>query len=151
MEKSERAVFTTLCMVYRENEILLQNRVKQDWPGWTFPGGHVEEGESFVQAAKREVLEETGLTVENPRLCGIKQWQRDTGGRYIVLLYKTDCFSGTLISSEEGEMRWVKRSELGQYPLADDFMAHLQVFDNEELSEFFYRKREDGAWEYSLY
>ena len=44
-------------------------------------------------------------------------------------------------------MRWVKRSELARYLL----MAHLQVFDSEELSELFYRRREDGAWEYELY
>ena len=151
MDRSERAILTTLCMVYRDGEILLQNRVKPDWPGWTFPGGHVEPGESFVQAVKREVLEETGLTIASPRLCGIKQWQRDTGERYIVLLYKTDRFSGTLTSSEEGEMRWVKCSELARYPLRNDFMAHLQVFDSEELSEFFYRRREeDGAWEFEL-
>lgn len=152
MDRSERAIFTTLCMVYRGSEILLQNRVKPDWPGWTLPGGHVEAGESFVQAAKREVLEETGLTIENPRLCGIKQWRQDTGERYIVLFFKTDQFSGTLTSSAEGEMRWVKRSELTQYPLVNNFMEHLQVFDSEELSEFFYRRREeDGAWEYELY
>ena len=47
-------------------------------------------------------------------------------------------------------MRWVKRSELARYPLADDFMAHLQVFDSEELSEFFYRQEKDGAWNYEL-
>lgn len=150
MEKSEKAIFTTLCMVYRGDELLLQNRVKPDWPGWTFPGGHVEKGESFVQAAKREVLEETGLTIASPRLCGIKQWQQDTDERYIVLLYKTDRFSGTLTSSPEGEMRWVKRSELARYSLADDFMAHLQMFDSEELSEFFYRQEKDGAWNYEL-
>lgn len=95
-------------------------------------------------------MEETGLKIASPRLCGIKQWQRDTGERYIVLLYKTDRFSGTLTSSAEGEMRWVKRSELARYSLADDFMAHLQVFDSEELSEFFYRQEKDGAWNYKL-
>lgn len=151
MEKSEKAIFTTLCMVYRGDELLLQNRVKPDWPGWTFPGGHVKPGESFVQAAKREVLEETGLTIASPRLCGIKQWQRDTGERYVVLLFKTDRFSGTLTSSEEGEMRWVKRSELERYALVNNFIEHLQVFDSEELNELFYRQENDGAWEYELY
>lgn len=151
MEESEKAIFTTLCIVCHGDELLLQNRVKPDWPGWTFPGGHVEEGESFVRAAKREVLEETGLTIADPRLCGIKQWQRDTGERYIVLLFKTDRFSGTLTSSEEGEMRWVKRSELERYAFVNNFIEHLQVFDSEELNELFYRQENDGAWEYELY
>lgn len=48
-------------------------------------------------------------------------------------------------------MRWVKRSELSQYSLANDFMEHLQVFDSEEMSEFFYWQGEDGVWEYELY
>ena len=140
-----------MCMVYHGDTLLLQNRTKPDWPGWTFPGGHVEARESFVQAVKREILEETGLTIAKPRLCGIKQWQTKPDVRYIVLLFKTDRFSGTRTSSAEGEMRWVKRSELSQYSLANDFIEHLQVFDSEEMSEFFYQQGEDGIWEYELY
>ncbi len=151
MGRYEKVELTTMCMVYRGDTLLLQNRVKPDWAGWTFPGGHVEACESFVQAVKREILEETGLTIEKPRLCGIKQWQTKPDVRYIVLLFKTDCFSGTLTSSAEGEMRWVKRSELAHYSLVNSFMEHLQVFDSEEMSEFFYRQGEDGVWEYELY
>lgn len=151
MGRYEKVELTTMCMVYRGDTLLLQNRTKPDWPGWTFPGGHVEARESFVQAVKREILEETGLTIEKPRLCGIKQWQTKPDVRYIVLLFKTDRFSGTLTSSAEGEMRWVKRSELSQYSLANDFIEHLQVFDSEEMSEFFYQQGEDGIWEYELY
>lgn len=151
MGRYEKVELTTMCMVYHGDTLLLQNRTKPDWPGWTFPGGHVEACESFVQAVKREILEETGLTIAKPRLCGIKQWQTKPDVRYIVLLFKTDCFSGTLTSSAEGEMRWVKRSELAHYSLVNSFMEHLQVFDSEEMSEFFYRQGEDGVWEYELY
>ena len=45
----------------------MQERKKKDWPGYTLPGGHVEMGESFVDAVVREMKEETGLTVLNPR------------------------------------------------------------------------------------
>lgn len=41
--------------------------------GLTFPGGHIEKGESFVDSVIREVYEETGLTIENPRICGTKE------------------------------------------------------------------------------
>ena len=112
MARSEKAVVTVLCMVHDGTRLLLQNRVKADWRGYTLPGGHVEKGESFVQAVTREMREETGLTVHAPRLCGIKQFQTEADERYIVLLFKTDRFSGTLRSSEEGEMVWVERDAL---------------------------------------
>ncbi|MFZ1540441.1 MAG: NUDIX domain-containing protein, partial [Enterococcus aquimarinus] len=69
MARSEAAVFTNMCMVYNEQgQILVQDRKKQDWPGITFPGGHVEKGESFVGSVIREVKEETGLTIQSPQL-----------------------------------------------------------------------------------
>jgi len=101
LDRSEKAELTVLCMIYDGDEILLQNRIKDSWKGYTLPGGHVEPGESFVNAVIREMKEETGLDVFNPILCGIKQFPINDG-RYIVLLYKTDKFSGKLISSDEG-------------------------------------------------
>ena len=76
MARSEKAVVTVLCMVHDGTRLLLQNRVKADWRGYTLPGGHVEKGESFVQAVTREMREETGLTVHAPRLCGISSSRR---------------------------------------------------------------------------
>ena len=63
MNKTENAELTVLCLVEDGDRILLQNRVKKDWRGYTLPGGHVEPGESFVDAVIREILEETGYTV----------------------------------------------------------------------------------------
>lgn len=60
MSRTERAELTVLCMIYDGARILLQDRVKDDWKGYTFPGGHVEPGESFVDCAIREIKEETG-------------------------------------------------------------------------------------------
>ena len=94
MARSEQAIFTNLCMVYDHNgNILVQDRADPTFPGLCFPGGHVEPGESFVRSAIREVWEETGLTIENPILCGTKQFQTDDGARYVVFFYKTDRFS----------------------------------------------------------
>ena len=138
MSKCENSIITVLCMIYQNNKILLQNRVKEDWKGYTFPGGHVEKQESFVQAAIREMKEETGLTVRSLNLCGVKQFQTDLDERYIVLLFKTNCFEGTLTASEEGEMVWVDRRRLMEYPLVDDFMELLEVFDSPDLNEFMY-------------
>ena len=72
MDRTERVELTVLCLLCRDNQILLQNRVKNDWSGFAPPGGHVEPGESIVDAVIREMKEETGLTIRHPKLCGIK-------------------------------------------------------------------------------
>lgn len=145
MARAESAVFTNMCMVTDgAGNVLVQDRKNPDWPGVTFPGGHVEIGESFVESVIREVREETGLTVGNPMLCGIKQFQDLKGNRYVVLLYRADRFSGELSSSEEGEVYWLKRSELENRVLADDFETMLRVFEEPALSEVQYYRTDEG-------
>lgn len=152
MSRCEKAIVTVLGMVMNGDKILLQDRVKKDWRGFTFPGGHVEKEESFVKAIIREIYEETGLTIKNPRLCGVKQFQTYEDERYIVLLFKTDKYEGTLISSDEGEMKWVDRASLSEYNLVEDFMELLKVFDSEDYNEFMYQNCEDSEdWIVKLY
>ncbi len=136
MARRETVVLTNMCMVYDgEGNILVQDRLDPEWPGVTFPGGHVELGESFTKAVIREVWEETGLTIEKPQLCGLKQFWEDDGTRYIVILYKSDCFSGELRSSREGKVFWIKRSELGNYQLPVGFDQMIRVFEDDTLGE----------------
>ena len=137
MRKTETVELTVLCLIHQGEALLLQNRRKKDWQGWTMPGGHVEPGESIVDSVIREMKEETGLTVKNPRLCGIKQFPIE-GGRYLVFLFDTEEFEGELISSEEGEMRWILRSELKKYPTVEDLEELLDVMLKPELTEFQY-------------
>lgn len=138
MARRETVVLTNMCMVYDgEGNILVQDRLDPEWPGVTFPGGHVEPGESFTRAVIREVREETGLTIEAPRLCGLKQFWEDDGTRYIVMLYKTDKFSGELRSSHEGKMFWIKRGELEHYRLPVGFDQMIRVFEDDGLGEQF--------------
>lgn len=148
MDRTERVELTTLCMLYRGEEILLQNRVKTDWRGYCFPGGHVEPGESIVDSVIREMQEETGLTVKTPKLCGIKQFPID-GGRYLVFFFKTDIYEGELSSSEEGKMEWISRKDLPNIQKVTDFMDMLKVFDREDLTEFQYLVSGDD-WKVSL-
>lgn len=95
----------------------------------------MEPGESFTKAVIREVWEETGLTIEKPRLCGLKQFWEDDCTRYIVVLYKTDKFSGELRSSSEGKMFWIRRSELGRYQLPVGFDQMICLFEDDDLGE----------------
>ena len=150
MARSEQAIFTNLCMVYDDaGNILVQDRLDPSWPGLCFPGGHVEPGESFVESVIREVREETGLTIENPTLCGTKQFQTKNSERYVVFFYKTNRFSGELRSSDEGDVFWIPRKDLEQYTLVDDFMDMVRVFESDNLSEFYYYTEKD-QWKLKL-
>ena len=151
MAREERVILTNMCMVYDDNgNILVQDRLNPDWPGVTFPGGHVEPGEAFCQSVIREVLEETGLTIENPILCGVKQFLMDEGIRYMVLFFKTNRFHGTLRSSDEGKVFWIPRESLHSYTLAHEFEDMLRIFESDTLSEFYYH-RDGGAWKKEIY
>lgn len=151
MAKTEQAVFMNMCMIYDDKgNILVQDRLKKDWPGVTFPGGHVEYTESFTQSVIREVKEETGLDIENPILCGVKQFQGIDDVRYVVMFYKTNQFSGELKSSHEGEVFWIPREKLCDYQLAEDMEEMVKIFESDVLSEFYYYK-ENGKWKFNLY
>lgn len=145
MERSESAVFTNMCMVQDGSRVLVINRKDPGWPGLSFPGGHVEAGEAFAGSVIREVFEETGLIIEQPRLCGIKQFRTEENSRYIVLLYKTDKFSDELISSGEGEVFWLTLEQLDQYPLTPHFEQVVEVMLRDDLSEFYY-DQSGGEW-----
>ena len=151
MRKTESIELTVLCLIEDGDRILLQNRVKNDWHGYALPGGHVEPGESVVDAVIREMKEETGLTVLAPRLVGVKQFPIESG-RYLVLLFKATHCTGELRSSEEGHMEWIEYSRLPELQTVDDFDELLRVINSPELTEladgvpvFGFRRRLGGV------
>ena len=149
MRELQTAIITNMCLIYKDDEILVQVRTKTDWPGITFPGGHVEKGENFDESIKREIKEETGLTIHNPKLCGIEEFKTTIEDRHIILLYKCNEFEGELKSSDEGKVFWIKRKDLFTYDLSQDLDIMLEIIENEELSEIIYSK-EDDEWKYKL-
>ena len=88
-----------MCMITdAQGRVLVQERLPKPsnpWSGLTFPGGHVEPGETVVASVIREVQEETGLTVSNLQNCGYIQWYNPVKqSQYFVFLFKTCTFSG---------------------------------------------------------
>ena len=142
MSRIEEVELTNMCMICDgKGNVLVQNKKNHPtWHGWNFPGGHVEKGEYVTSSVIREMYEETGLTVENPRLCGIKEFHKmKDGKRYIVFLYVADRFSGELKASAEGDVFWYPLSELAKSSeLIDGFGEMLPVFTDHEISEVFY-------------
>lgn len=141
---TENVELTVLCLLHRDNQYLLQDRIKKDWQGYTLPGGHIEPGESIVDAVVREMQEETGLTVLDPKLCGVKQFPIE-GGRYIVFLFTATEYTGELVSSAEGAMHWVAKDKLHTVNTVNDLDELLQVMLDEKLNEFQY-VIEDKKW-----
>ena len=152
MSRATSTVLTNLCLVEdpTNGKVVLQYRSPErykKWSGYAFPGGHIEEGESLVESVIREVYEETGLTITAPKLVAVKDWEPDEGGRYIVFCYKATEFTGQLRSSEEGEVSWVEKDQLEKLDLSYDMLPLLEVMEDPELSEYYYRKRTDDDWE----
>ena len=150
---SPKTELTNMVMVEDRatGRVLVQQRVKS-WTGLSFPGGHVEAGESFVDSAIREVKEETGLDIRNLKSCGVIHWaNKDSLDRYIVYLYKTSDFSGELLSeTEEGKVFWIAPDELKAQNLSNNFGNYLPMFLEDKYNEFycFYRDGEPEEIEY---
>ena len=150
MARMEEVELTNMCMVCDgKGNVLVQNKKgDRTWHGWNSPGGHVEQGEFVTPSVVREIREETGLTIDNPKLCGIKEFRKEQDGkRFIVFLYAASRFSGELRSSAEGDVFWYPLSELKRSKeLADGFSEMLPVFTSDEISEVFYTNNWDTVF-----
>ena len=147
MSRSQATILTNMCLIEdgRGNIVMqIRDPKRYSWSGAALPGGHIEAHEGLVESVIREVKEETGLTIKSPKLVGMKHWYTTDDERYLVFLYRTSDFEGDLRSTEEGEVRWVAREEVVHMDLAYDMLNLLRVFEEDNLSELFYRERLDN-------
>ena len=144
MSRVEEVELTNMCMICDgKGNVLVQDKKNNPyWSGWNFPGGHVEPGEYVTPSVIREMQEETGLLIEKPKLCGIKEFHKSKDGkRYIVFLYVANRYSGELKPSNEGDVFWYPLSELrASGKLIDGFEEMLNVFTDENISEVYYQR-----------
>jgi 8-oxo-dGTP diphosphatase len=119
-------------MIYNRetDEVLVEDKTDVAWKfGHTFPGGHVEKGESLYDAMVREVREETGLQISHLESCGTVEWvNTNPAYRRIGFLYRTSQFSGQLKPSTEGKIYWLPLSDLTEANTAESFMKMLKIF-----------------------
>lgn len=139
-----------MCMVCDGDKVLALDKVGSSYSGTTFPGGHVETGETFAASVIREIQEETGLTIKNPVLRGIYHWYRD-GIHNVGLLYRTNSFKGELKSSEEGAVYWISREDYERKELAVGMPRVLQIMDDDAFTECFMDVKEDGSVEEHMF
>ena len=91
----------------------------------------------------REVREETGLTIEMPKLCGLYHWHK-SGVHNVITLYKAERFTGELTSSEEGRVYWISLEELKTKELATGMEYVLQIMESEQIGECYMHLEADG-------
>lgn len=143
---------TNMCMIEDgKGNVLVQDRVKS-WKGVTFPGGKIKFNESIIDSVKREIKEETNLTLSSVKFCGIKDWyDPDKNLKYIIFLFKTDDYEGTLLSeTNEGKNYWIKKNKIKNQKLAPGFENDLVLFFDDEKMEIFWEVI-NSDWKRKLY
>ena len=117
-------------IITRDGAVLLvQRKVREGSLSWQFPAGEAEPGETFEQAAARETVEETGLTVTPTRLLG-QRIHPKTGRRMAYVA--CDIVSGTarVADTEElADLAWVTPAQFDEFvpygfaPVVQDYLS----------------------------
>lgn len=126
---------TTLCYIEKEDSYLMMHRVKKvndiNKDKWVGVGGHFEEGESPEECLLREVREETGLILTSFRLRGIVTFSTDVYPTEYMFLYTADSYEGEMIECNEGNLEWVKKSDVYNLPIWEGDKLFFRLLDEE--------------------
>lgn len=111
---------TTLIYIEKNSKYLMLHRTKKEndinRDKWIGIGGHFEEAESPEDCVKREVMEETGLTLNSMEYRGIVTFVSDDNFTEFMHLFWSDDFSGNIKECNEGELEWVEKSRMKELP-----------------------------------
>ena len=106
----------TLCYVQKDDKtlMLLRNKKENDIHEgkWNGLGGKFEEGETPEECVIREVKEESGLTIKNPKLKGFITFHGFNKETWRVFVFLANEFEGELIESDEGDLKWIPTNDL---------------------------------------
>ena len=135
-KKVFRAINSTLIYVERGDEYLMLHRTKKEndlnRDKWIGIGGKFEENESPEDCMLREAREETGLTLTSWRYRGIVTFLSDRWETAYMHLFTADGYSGTLRQCDEGDLAWIKKSELLKLKLWEGDKIFLRLLDSDE-------------------
>ncbi len=137
--------------------MLLRNKKAHDMHEglWNGLGGKLEEGESPERCAIREVREESGLTIREPRLRGILTFPNgvDKDEAWYVFLYEANSFRGRQHASAEGELAWIRDEELLHLKLNEgDYLWMKWLLEGRLFSgTFLYEERKLKRWEVTFH
>lgn len=130
---------TTLCYIEKDDRYLMLHRVKKEndenHDKWIGVGGKFEPGETPEECLRREVREETGLTLTRYRFRGIVTFVSDEWGTEYMHLFTADGYTGELHSCSEGELVWVPKSEIEYLNIWEGDRVFLRLL--KETRDFF--------------
>lgn len=131
---------TTLCHIEKDGKYLMLHRTKKkndlNEDKWVGIGGKFEDKESPEECNRREVLEETGLTLNSAKYCGIVTFVSDKWETEYMHIFKTDDFQGVLKECDEGELCWVDKNEIYNLPIWVGDKVFLKLIENDDTPFF---------------
>jgi 8-oxo-dGTP diphosphatase len=141
----------TLCYVLdkKNNKTLMIHRVKKenDYHSgkWNGLGGKFDLGESPEECAIREVYEESGLIIKEPRMHGFITFPNFDGKEdWYVFIFTADNFEGNIIDSDEGNLGWIPNDKLNSLNLWDGDKIFIEWLFREKFfsAKFIYETGE---------
>ena len=125
---------TTLCHIERGGKYLMLHRVKKEndlnRDKWVAVGGKFEDGESTEECNAREVLEETGLTLNSAEYRGIVTFVSDKWETEYIHIFTSRDFSGSIRECDEGNLEWIDKKALLSLPIWEGDRIFLRLIDD---------------------